>query len=314
MSRLLLTVVAVLLLLYSGSVLAWGNKGHRVIAAIAEQRLTPATRAAVTNILGAEDLGTAALWADTMRSANDNPEFWSRYAASWHYLNVPPGQDYADSNPDPRGDAYVALQAFAAILQNQAVPEGPVRDGLELYFGTLDPQSPELKRFALRFLIHITADLQQPLHSGYADDRGGNTIDVLWFGEPSNLHSLWDTLLVEQAKLDVAAYARRFANRLEHMPTSDVRVMESVEPLVWISESRRILERMYARHDDRNAFDAYYAAAFVPTAELQLLKGGLRTAYLLNSLFGGWPVGQGDSDGELRQVVGKQPQPAADRS
>lgn len=296
MSRLLLTVVVLLLLLPSSSVLAWGSKGHRVIAAVAEQRLTPATRAAVTNILGAEDLGTAALWADTMRASNDKPEFWSRHAANWHYVNVPRGQDYASASPDARGDAYVALQAFAAILQNQPVPEGPVRDGLEAYFGRLDPQSLELKRFALRFLIHIAADLQQPLHSGYADDRGGNTIDVLWFGERSNLHSLWDTLLVEQAKLDVAAYARRFANRLEHMPASDVRYMESVEPLVWISESRKILERMYARHDERNDFDAYYAAAFVPTAELQLLKGGLRTAYLLNSLFGGWPIGQGASE------------------
>lgn len=293
MRRFLVPFLVAILLLHSGSVLAWGSKGHRIITALAEPHLTPAARAAVTEILAGEDLGSAAIWADTMRSSASNPEFWSQ-AAHWHYVNVPAGQDYADAKVDPRGDAYVALQAFAAILHNEPVPAGPVRDGLVAYFGGLDPQSPELKRFALRFLLHIIADLQQPLHSAYADDRGGNAIDVLWLGEPGNLHNLWDSQLVEYAKLNVDAYARRLESWRSHMPASDIHYMETAEPLEWMRDSRKILDRMYSWHDGRNEFGTDYAATFVPSVELQLLKGGLRTAYVLNSLFGGWPIGIGE--------------------
>jgi hypothetical protein len=294
-----LRICVVVLLLYSGSVLAWGSKGHRVIAAIAEQQLTPATRAAVAALLDGESLASAATWADTMRSSTDNPEFWSSHAANWHYVNIPAGATYADTPPSPRGDAYAALAAFTAILLDEPVPAGPVREGLEFYFGSLERKPAEVKRFALKFLLHIVGDLQQPLHSGYADDRGGNDVTLQWFGDRSNLHALWDTLLVEQPKLSERRLTARLINRLGRTPAIDIRALERADPLVWIDESRRILQRIYARLDGRNELGAAYAAEFVPTMEQQLVKGGLRTAYLLNGIFGGWPIGTGEIDQKL---------------
>jgi hypothetical protein len=285
-----------LLLTTSGPALAWGTKGHRVIGAIAEANLTPAAKAAVASILQGEDFVAATTWADEMRGARDNPEFWRRITANWHYVNIDAGSDYAASPKNPQGDARLALDTFIAILLDQPVPAGPVRTGLEFYFGTLQDNDAELKRFALKFLMHVIADLQQPLHSGYAADRGGNAIAINWFGRRSNLHSLWDTLIVEQANLDEAALTRRLLNRIGSTPAIDLRYMESTTFDQWLQESTSLLARIHARNNPpdtggANDFGAVYAAEFVPTMEQQLIRGGLRTAFVLNTLFGGWPIG-----------------------
>lgn len=290
-NRLLLhTLLATLALCIGSETHAWGAKAHLVIGALAEERLTPAASAAVKVILDGDSLGAAALWADDMRGSSANREFWTDYAATWHYVNIARGGDYQSSDKNPRGDAYAALQTFAAILLDDPVPAGPIRKALESYFTGFDPHAPVVKRFALKFLLHIIADLQQPLHSGFAEDRGGNQITLEWFGERANLHALWDTLLLEQQNRSAAQIARRLSERIGRTPASDIRVMESADPLEWMKESQRLLERIYAKHSTSNKFGDDYADEFGPTVEAQLVKGGLRTAYFLNSIFGGWPV------------------------
>ena len=288
---LLFIPLALLLSCIAGHALAWGATGHRVIGALAQERLTPAARAAVTELLDGSDLVTASTWADEMRDAKDKPAFWSEYAAAWHYVNVAPGADYQGSAKHPNGDAYAALETFIAILLDAPVPDGPVRDGLELYFGDLEQRQTEVKRFALKFLVHILGDLQQPLHNGYAEDRGGNEARVTWFGTPTNLHSVWDTRLVEQPGLTYTQLARRLSLRITRTPASDIRLWERAAPAEWIAEAHDTLERIYTRQATQTNLDSRYTATFAPTMELQLLKGGLRTAYVLNSVFGGWPIG-----------------------
>ena len=53
------------------------------------------------------------------------------------------------------------------------------------------------KRIALRFIAHLVGDIHQPLHVGFAEDRGGNSVEVRFNGRKENLHSLWDTLPIE---------------------------------------------------------------------------------------------------------------------
>jgi hypothetical protein len=273
----------------SHDTLAWGSKGHRITAQVAAERLTPAANAAVTTLLEGSDLATASTWADDMRGNRDNPEFWST-AATWHYVNLAPATDYANSPKEPRGDAVVALETFTAILLDEPLPPGPVSAALATYFADFDPHSTEVKRFALKFALHLLGDLQQPLHAGYAEDRGGNAIAVVWQGETTNLHSLWDTKLLDFGGITEAAYIRRLHNRLDHTPNSDVRSMERIDPRGWLNESMRLLERIHAHDDDGATLETSYAAEFVPTVETQMIKGALRTAYYLNNIFGGWPV------------------------
>lgn len=283
-------LLASFLLVISPLALAWGPKGHRIIAMVASERLLPATRASVTALLGTDDLAAAATWADEMRSSTDNPSFWADHASQWHFVNLVPGSSYADSPKNVRGDAIVALETFTAILLDEPLPDGPVTAALGDYFPEFDQHSLEAKRFALKFALHIIGDLQQPLHAGYADDRGGNAVTVVWQGESTNLHSLWDSKLLDYGGIEETAYARRLRNRIDRTPNSDIGVMERSGPLSWLDESSIMLERIH-RHDaeiDHLGHD--YAAQFVPTVESQLVKGALRTAWYLNNLFGGWPV------------------------
>ena len=44
---------------------------------------------------------------------------------------------------------------------------------------------------------------------GFAEDRGGNSVDVRFNGRKENLHSLWDTVLVELEQGTPAEIAQR---------------------------------------------------------------------------------------------------------
>ena len=269
---------------------AWGPKGHRIIAALASERLLPATHARVALLLGSDDLAAAATWADEMPSSAEDVRFWTDHAARWHFVSLVPDLDYPSTLQDQRGDAIVALETFTAILLDQPLPEGAVTDALDNYFADFDPHSAEVKRFALQFALHILGDLQQPLHTGYAADSRGDSLEVLWQGEATTLHSLWDSQLLEYGGIAEAAYVRRLRSRIERTPRSDIVVMESSEPMRWLDESAAILERIRRYHAETDAPGDDYAARFVPTVESQLVKGALRTAWYLNNLFGGWPV------------------------
>src|SRR5690606_36773485 len=59
---------------------------------------------------------------------------------------------------------------------------------------------------ALKFVVHFVGDVHQPMHAGYARDRGGNTIQVNYRGRGSNLHSLWDSTLLGWRGMDELPY------------------------------------------------------------------------------------------------------------
>ena len=46
---------------------------------------------------------------------------------------------------------------------------------------------------ALKYVVHLVADVHQPLHAGFFDDRGGNSLQMQAFDRGTNLHALWDT-------------------------------------------------------------------------------------------------------------------------
>ena len=72
-----------------------------------------------------------------------------------------------------------------------------------------DPNaSREQKALALEYILHIVGDVHQPLHAGNGDDRGGNDVKVRWFGDETNLHSVWDSKLIDSRNLSYTEYAR----------------------------------------------------------------------------------------------------------
>ena len=64
------------------------------------------------------------------------------------------------------------------------------------------------RKIALMFLIHIVGDMAQPMHTGRAGDLGGNKIDVIYFGKKTNLHSVWDSDLIDSQKYSYTEFAK----------------------------------------------------------------------------------------------------------
>jgi hypothetical protein len=243
--------------------ISWGVTGHRTIGRIAENHLSPKARAAVNELLGAASLADVSTWADEVRN---QPEY--RNTGSWHFLNLPLGLNYAEFEKQVEGmtveNVYSALLNQEHILGDKAT-------------------SKEQKTEALKFIVHFVGDLHQPMHISRAEDKGGNTIQLNYEGQGTNLHSLWDTKLVEHQGLTYVQLAEKY----DHASPAQIRQWQSDPLMKWIWESYEISSRLYAEIDamkDRSIDDSYYQAHLSIIHE-RIGQAGIRLAGLLNQLF-----------------------------
>lgn len=249
-------------LITSSASWAWGQTGHRITAEIAQARINGKTSAEIELILGRQGLAETATWPDDQRS---NPEpFWQKEASPWHYVTLPDGQQPTDMVSPPEGDASTALVRFAEIVRDRQKPR-------------------EERALALRFIIHIIGDLHQPLHVGNGTDRGGNDVKLTWFGEPSNLHSVWDSGMIDRQNLSFTEYAARLEQRLTPEQTLN---WWDARPQTWIAESATLRNGLYPPANDQPAALGYnYQYQHLPAVETRLLQSGIRIAAYLDKLF-----------------------------
>ncbi len=247
----------------NGTGAVWGLNGHRVVAAIAERHLTPAARSQVQRLLGSVSLARISNWADSYRGT---PE--GRHTAPWHYVNIPEGEAYPDTVFELPSDLVQALRFNEGRLADPAL-------------------ATEERVVALRFLVHFVGDAHQPLHAGLASDRGGNLVQVRWFGTPTNLHSVWDSDLFEHQALSYSEYVAF----LDHASAAEVREWLGAGDVEWIEESRTIREEMYRRlgvADGRQPDLRWdFVNEMTPVMERRLLQAGIRLAGVLNRALGG---------------------------
>lgn len=256
MIRRLLAATALASLL-AAPAFAWGQTGHRVTGAIAERYLSDQAREGVRALLGPETLAEASSWADFMR-ASDEP-FW-REAGPYHYVTVPHGHAYHEVGAPDEGDAVSALAMFAQIVRDERAPL-------------------EERQRALRFIVHIVGDLHQPLHAGNGTDRGGNDVRVSWFGEETNLHSVWDSQMINGWQLSFSEIAGWLGARITQQQAAE---WMQADPQVWIAESTAIRDTVYPG-EERLGYD--YAFAHKATVDRRLSMGGVRIAAYLNGVF-----------------------------
>lgn len=262
MNRLIKFATAALLIGAPSTALAWGQNGHRIIGQIADERVSGRTAAEVDQILGAEDLAEASTWADEERS---NPAaFWQSEAGPYHYVTIPKGKSYSEVGNPEEGDALVALKRFTATVRSPNATR-------------------EEKALALRFIVHIVGDIHQPLHAGDGTDRGGNDVEVRWFGENTNLHSVWDTKMIEGQNLSYSEYANWLSRQIDPAETIE---WWQVDPLVWVSESTAIRDTIYPAPSDGTIQLGYaYQYKHLATIEERLQQGGIRLAAYLDWVF-----------------------------
>ena len=237
---------------------AWGPIGHRVTGAIADRNLSGLAHANVQLLLGKEDLAEAATWPDDMKS--DPADFWQKQASPWHYVTVREGDAYTSADAPPEGDAMSALARFTATLRDPAA-------------------SMDDKRLALRFVVHIIGDLHQPLHAGGGNDRGGNDMKVSWFGRSTNLHSVWDSAMIEQRTLSYSELADWLARAIT---PQQIIAWNDRDPNTWIRESIALRKTIYPT-DTNLSWD--YAYQHRLELDDRLKRGGIRIAAYLNWVF-----------------------------
>lgn len=282
-----LTTLLIFILLSSTS-FGFGTKAHQVISLIAQNHLSDQAKLAIIDILQGESLPSASTWADKMRYSNGDSKFWSySYSSNWHFVNIEANKSYALSRKNPRGDAYIALLAFISILKNQEAENGVIKDGLQLYQKEIRVRDKEMatRQLALKFLIHIVGDLHQPLHVGYEKDQGGNKIDVRWMNRKTNLHSVWDTRLVNYQNLSVEEFEQKLMSKVSAMEPAELSRIQQSEPMDWINEGLLIRDEIYDIERYQGRFSENYAEDFTPLMDAQLIKAGLRLAATLNRIF-----------------------------
>ena len=255
---------AAVLSLAATSAHAWGPTGHRVPGKIAQDYLTPAAQVEVAALLGVESLAEASTWPDFMRS--DPSDFWRKGASPWHYITVPEDTTYTAAPPE--GDALTALTMFSKQITDETLPVTQ-------------------RQLALRFTIHLIADLHQPLHVGNGNDRGGNRVDVMFKDEMTNLHTLWDEDLIDDEKLSYSEKSRWLIRRI----TPDQKAIWSdTNPDIWIRESIVMRGNIYEglgpyNRDTLPNLSYDYIYKHRGDIDLRLQQSGVRIAAYLNELF-----------------------------
>jgi hypothetical protein len=241
--------------------LSWGVLGHRTVAKIAEGHLTANARLNVRYYLGDQTMPEVSTYADEIRS---HEEF--RYTGPWHYIDLPMGYDFEHFSTAVR--EMKEDNVYKALLKCESDLRDPTR-------------SKDEKAFALKFVIHLVGDLHQPMHVSRAEDKGGNTIKVSFEGQDANLHSLWDSRLIEHQNLSFEQLAEKY----DHATPEQIRKWQSDDLMKWLFESYQISSDLYADAARNPNFDEAYYQAHLPVIERRIEQAGIRLAGVLNTIF-----------------------------
>jgi hypothetical protein len=276
MSRFAVFSSALLLLLFNAPCSAWGELGHRLVGELAQRKLTPESNAQVHELLQNEPVPTlagVAMWADQLRTSD--PERFKATAA-WHYVNIHEKSCRFVASRDCADGACVlgAIDAQIRLLQDAAQPF-------------------EVRRDALKFIVHFVGDVHQPLHSSNRPDKGANDFQIsLRTDIPpeeyararykngvmgTNLHAVWDYYVLASAKLPLGEYADRLA-------ASSRPLTPQSSPADWARESCELIDRR-ALYPRSHKLSKKYLKKMRPLAEQRVVQAADRLARLLNGIF-----------------------------
>lgn len=260
---------------------AYWEYGHETVAEIAMVNVKPTTRAHVLALLRHSAMldtpecpsatpTEASVWPDCVKKLGDR--FKSTF--SWHYQDVEICQPFDLKSACKDGNCAAAqIEKDVALLKSG---KGTTKDRLT----------------ALIFLIHLVGDIHQPLHAGEDHDAGGNKVAATYgiYSAPHfNLHSIWDGPLAERAITTGPSLIRRY-------PSAVKKALQAGTVTDWSHQSWEIAQKdVYASvmngqpcgpEPSRVAMDEATIEKEVPIARLQVKRGGLRLAKLLDQALG----------------------------
>jgi hypothetical protein len=283
-------IVALALLLFPVRAWGWGYQGHRIVAVIAADNLTPAAQSHVANILGvpadqravASAMETASIQPDDSRFREQNPS-----TRPWHFINI-------------------CLRDTRADIRKRCAGGNCVTDKIDEYSKRLKEGNYDRWGAAgdLAFLIHFVGDIHQPLHAANDADEGGNCIKVDSRPRADSLHDAWDNAIVRRLENSIdSGRPETTAHRLEQTyareKALDVWIPGHTDDIAWESNQIARSDIYTALHipvepcesdvlcSNRPQVDLN--SAYMDHAELvaghQLAKAGFRLASLLNGIW-----------------------------
>ena len=117
---------------------------------------------------------------------------------------------------------------------------------------------------------------------GHKSDRGGNRWQVSYFGKGTNLHSIWDSGIIE------SAHKWTYSEWVEQIDTNSKEIdaqMAQGTPESWGKETYEICKKIYDTTPVGSKLSYDYVSEWTETIETQLLRAGLRLARVLNEIF-----------------------------
>jgi hypothetical protein len=279
-------LVLLVFILANQMAFSWGQNGHRIVAQICFDNLSESAKKCVQDALGDDYLSQIATWPDFIRSEKN----WD-FAKPWHFITVDTGKTVAEvlnaSKNDSIDNVIEAIELMKAILKNDDKAINQFKKLLAA--NNVQPLSGSIEATAIAFLVHFIGDIHQPMHVGKGNDRGGNNVNVLFFEEDINLHSVWDEAIIEQEQLSFTEFST-FVNKQFHSKIAEFQNAKLASQ--WAAESVSVRDKIYAGLCNNQPdipclpnFSYQYQHDFLPTVQERLAKAGFRAAAAFNAIY-----------------------------
>lgn len=248
-----ITLLVLAALFITQSSFAWGKKGHALVAEIAFTYLDPSVQTIVTKYLNGRSIQDAANWMDELRDDHSYD-----YLKPYHYVNFDKGVKVVNHEGD---NIIFRLTQTIQELKN---------------YKNLSDEDVKMK---ICIIFHLVGDLHQPLHVGFSTDKGGNTQQINYNGKGTNLHSFFDSGIINARNISLSDCLA-----LNTYSKHQIKRLGKINTVKWAKESRSYLPTIYDYKS--NVIPENYVDTQAPIIKKQLLNAGLRLASVLTAIFG----------------------------
>ncbi len=283
---------------------AWNETGHKIIAAIAWDNLTPTAKENIIEILKDapkdSDLLTlfdinapnnteqyflnASYWPDMVRDRNKTSRYKKYHEGNWHYIG-----SYWKQTPDGPIET-------TGVVDKENLPER-----ISYFQSTLvsDKVSNDIKAVQIAWILHLIGDIHMPLHNASRvtketpnGDLGGNAFKLAdnW---PTNLHSFWDGIIDVHSPMDENStsfdyYTFQAKEISSKHPKEELeKLIELQDPTTWTKEGKLIvMDSLYPETLEMGKKPSIdYQEKSFAIAQQRMALSGYRMAAFLNTIF-----------------------------